>query len=517
MRKYQRLRLILGDQLNAAHRWFRKKDDRCLYLIAELLQETNYVRHHIQKLCAFFAAMASFAGALKQSGHHVLHLTLDDTASFDDLPALLKHVTEKYGIAEFEYQQPDEYRLQQQLSRLSLGSGVTINRFESEHFMLPFDELESYFTPGKAVRMEAFYRKMRKRFDILMEGDQPAGGQWNFDSDNRQSLKKADLAAIPEPILFANPVTDILQRIDRHQVAHFGVPTDPLIWPVTRKQSLQVLKHFCRFCLPSFGRFQDAMTANSEHRWSLYHSRLSFALNTKMLHPKQVIDAAIAAWQASLGTISIAQVEGFVRQILGWREFVRGMYWANMPEYRAMNHFNAQRTLPAFFWTGETRMRCLQQAISQSLDFAYAHHIQRLMVTGNFCLLAGIDPDQVDDWYLGIYLDAIEWVELPNARGMSQFGDGGLVASKPYAASGNYINKMSDYCRDCHYSVKEKTTEDACPLNSLYWHFMLRHRDQLAVNHRTGVVYKGWDKRSSEEQRAVLDRAEWCLENLDAL
>ena len=308
----------------------------------------------------------------------------------------------------------------------------------------------------------------------------------------------------------------ILARLKRHNVESLGKAEEELLWPVTRKQSKDLLTYFCEQLLPLFGTFQDAMTANSKHKWSLYHSRLSFALNAKILHPMQVIQAAVAAYRGN-PNIDIAQVEGFVRQILGWREYVRGMYWVNMPDYLAQNALGAQRDLPDYFWTGATKMNCLHHAIGQSLDTAYAHHIQRLMVTGNFCLLTEIEPQQVDAWYLGIYVDALEWVELPNTRGMSQFADGGWIASKPYAASGSYMQKMSDYCTVCHYQVKEKTGPRACPLNSLYWHFMVKHRDRLARNPRIGMIYGNWDKQNEEQKRLVLERAEWCLENLGEL
>lgn len=513
---YTTLRLILGDQLNARHSWYTQKDDSCLYVIAELRQETDYVQHHIQKLCGFFLAMAAFATALKKAGHHVLHLTLDDTAQFSDLPALLQHLCQHYSICRFEYQRPDEYRLLEQFRALDLKP---VNKYEwdSEHFLVPFAELTKRLPAGKPGRMETFYRKMRREHDILMADGEPEGGQWNYDADNRSKLRPADLADIPQPLTFANPVKPILQRLARHHVVSFGEIGDYLLWPINRQQSLKLLDNFCNYCLPHFGQFQDAMTASSDYQWSLYHSRLSFSLNTKMLHPRQVIDRAIQAWQNNQDTISIAQIEGFVRQILGWREYIRGVYWSNMPDYASMNALAAKHPLPDWFWTGNTKMHCLKQAISQSLQYAYAHHIQRLMITGNFTLLAGIDPDQVDQWYMGIYMDAIQWVELPNTRGMALYADGGMVASKPYAASGNYIQKMSDYCRSCGYNVKEKTTENACPLNSLYWHFLVQHRDHMGKNPRTALVFKGWDKKQNQEREAVLARAQWCLDNMNDL
>lgn len=514
--RYSTLRLVLGDQLNAQHSWYKNKDDNVLYVIAELHQETAYVKHHIQKICAFFAAMAEFAAALKKSGHHVLHLTLDDTVAYINLEALLADLCKTYQVQQFDYQRPDEYRLLQQLQNVSLPNCET-QEWDTEHFLLDYEEIPQLFSQGQHHKMEFFYRKMRQRYKVLMNGGVPEGGKWNFDSENRNKLKTSDIGDIPEPLIFSQNVSPILERLNRHTVLTFGKAEKQLLWPTTRRQALRLLRYFCENLLPKFGQFQDAMTANSPHKWSLYHSRLSFALNAKMIHPLQVINAAIDQYRSSDGAISLPQIEGFVRQILGWREYIRGVYWANMPEYADANQLEANQQLPGYFWTGETHMHCLSQAISQSLDYAYAHHIQRLMVTGNFCLLAGIEPEQVDEWYLGIYVDAIEWVELPNTRGMSQFADGGIVATKPYTASGNYINKMSDYCRSCHYDVKEKVGDKACPLNSLYWHFMSRHRERLEKNPRIGMVYRNWDKQDSDVREAVIARGQWCLAHLEQL
>jgi len=388
---------------------------------------------------------------------------------------------------------------------------------DSEHFLVPFEELDRYFRPGSRMRMESFYRRLRRRFGILMDGEAPLGGRWNFDTENRQRMQAKDIGRLPRPLLFANDVSAILERLSRHGVEHRGSALDPLPWPVDRQQSLQLLEYFCQYCLPFFGRFQDAMTDASPHKWSLYHSRLSFALNCKLISPLEVISAVIRYFETEPESSDIAQVEGLVRQIMGWREFVRGIYWANMPSYANCNSLQASSKLPGYFWTAKTKMRCMNQAIEQSLELAYAHHIQRLMVTGNFCLLTGIDPDQVDDWYLGIYVDALQWVELPNTRGMSQYADDGLLASKPYAASGNYINRMSDYCGNCEYQVKERAGSRACPFNSLYWHFMVRHRERFSGNPRIGMIYRSWDRMSEQSRSETLARATWLLENLDRL
>lgn len=513
------IRLILGDQLNARHSWYRQKDDSVLYLIAELPQETAYVKHHIQKLCAFFLAMHSFADALTKAGHKVLFLDLNESSKYKDLSNLIQSICQDNNAQIFEYQRPDEHRLLSQLEALKL-TNTDINQCCTEHFYLPFNEIGDYFNADKAVRMETFYRKMRKRFNVMMNGDQPWGEQWNFDADNRNKLKKDDLAQIPAPLLFENDVSDIKQRLDTHKVdyiGNFSGNTSTVHWPVTRAQANELLEFFCQVCLPQFGTFQDAMTHKSPHAWSLYHSRLSFALNAKIISPMAVVSRAVDEYQKRKHEISLAQIEGFVRQIIGWREFVRGIYWANMPNYAEGNALQAQRGLPEFFWNADTKMNCMRSAIRQSLDHAYAHHIQRLMVTGNFCLLTGVDPKLVDDWYLGIYIDAIEWVEMPNTRGMCQFADGGLVASKPYTASGSYINRMSDYCSGCHYKVKERVGDTACPFNSLYWHFMHRHRDRFGKNPRIGMVYRNLDKMDDDTRDAILGHAGTLLENLDSL
>lgn len=511
----KRLRLLLGDQLNARHSWFRETDSDTYYLIAELKQETGYVRHHVQKICAFFAAMEHFAQALTEAGHQVIHLTLDQSSQHADLPALLSGLIAEHGIEQFEYQRPDEWRLLQQLR--DFDPGIAMREVDTEHFLLPFDDIFKQFKPNKSSRMEAFYRRMRKRYGYLMQGDEPVGERWNFDSENRQKLKAADIEQVPKPLVFGTDVSGILERLERNQVDHFGEAQTQLIWPTRRSEALELLEYFCTHQLALFGRFQDAMTSQTKYKWSLYHSRLSFAINAKMISPQQVIERAIAEWQQRPDEIGLAQIEGFVRQILGWREFIRAVYWVNQPEYGSLNALDAQQPLPGFFWTGETKMHCMQQSISQSLEYSYAHHIQRLMVTGNFSLIAQLNPDQVDAWYLGIYIDALEWVEQPNTRGMVLFADNGIVASKPYAASGAYINRMSDYCKGCYYKVTEQTGERGCPFNSLYWGFMLKHRDRLASNPRLGMLYKNWDKRDEQSQQAVLDRARWCIENLNAL
>ena len=511
------LRLILGDQLNLTHSWFEHIDTEVVYVIAELHQEATYTKHHVQKITAFFAAMADFAQQLVAQGHQVCYLTLDDSQHYQNLTALITALVERYSAEHFSFQRPDEYRLREQLSALQGQLSATVTEVDSEHFLLPFNELPEHFQAQSHVRMEHFYRYMRKRFAILMNGEKPLGDAWNFDSNNRQSFKQSDLKSIPKPLIFENTAEPYLQRIKKHNIRTIGQESNEVSYPINREQSKTLLDFFCRYQLINFGNFQDAMTMASPYAWSLYHSRLSFSLNCKMLHPMEVISAALSAYDDSDGNITLSQVEGFIRQILGWREYVRGMYWVNMPNYSEQNFLTAKRNLPEFFWHANTHMQCLKSAISQSLDHAYAHHIQRLMITGNFALLAGIAPKQVDEWYLGIYIDAIEWVELPNTRSMALFADGGWIATKPYAASGNYVNKMSDYCRGCRYNVKEKVTENACPLNSLYWNFIAKNYDKLASNPRMAFPVRNWEKMPSEQKSAISAHAEKLLNNLDAL
>nr|WP_086938609.1 cryptochrome/photolyase family protein [Thaumasiovibrio occultus] len=517
----KRLRLILGDQLNASHSWFRERSDEVIYLVAEMRQETDYVVHHIQKVCAFFHAMSRFASALEQAGHHVIHLTLDETAQDTDLIALLTRVIKHNDIGAFEYQLPDEWRLRQQLASFDL---VPCRAYSTEHFLLEDSEISDFFSPKQHRTMEFFYREMRKRYHVLMaEKGKPEGGKWNLDKENRHSFKRNEGEAIPDPLLFSHDVGVIRERLERHGVSTLGQMDEYLLWPTSRGESRELLDYFCRYLLPQFGRFQDAMLAGYPNQWSVYHSRLSFSLNSKMLSPLEVIQVALDHYQASnvegsdIAPISLAQIEGFVRQIMGWREYVRGIYWANMPAYQEKNALDAQRDLPAYYWNGDTQMHCMRQAIGQSLEYAYAHHIQRLMITGNFALLTGIAPAQVEAWYLGIYIDAIEWVEMPNTRGMALYADGGIMATKPYAAGGNYINKMSNYCKTCHYDVKQRTGDNACPFNVLYWHFMERHQHKFACHPRTAMPYRNWDNMDPALKHEILATAEGYLARLDTL
>jgi deoxyribodipyrimidine photolyase-related protein len=361
--------------------------------------------------------------------------------------------------------------------------------------------------------MENFYRYMRKKHQVLMLGNQPLGGKWNFDHDNRKTWKEN--FPIPKEIAFQNDATAIQNDLQKVTYESFGeINWQNISWPINEKQALTTLQYFIQNLLPYFGDYQDAMHTKEKY---LFHSRLSFAMNAKIISPKKVVDKVVEAYHQNPDLIGLSQVEGFVRQIIGWREYVRGIYWKEMPVYAQKNELQNYNRLPNYFWTGETNMQCMKKAIGQSLTESYAHHIQRLMVIGNFSLLTQIHPNEVDAWYLGVYIDAIEWVEMPNTRGMSQYADGGILATKPYVSSGSYINKMSNYCGNCAYKVKEKTSENACPFNSLYWHFLQEKQPYLQNNQRMQMMYALLNKMPESEKEAIQKRALYLMENLNNL
>jgi deoxyribodipyrimidine photolyase-related protein len=507
------LRLILGDQLNENHSWFKQPDKQVTYVLMEIRQETDYITHHVQKVAAFFAAMRAFGDRLRERGHQVIYFKLSDPGNRQTIDENITNLLRQNKFARFEYLLPDEHRLDLQLRKLAESLPVAVQAEDTQHFLTERQELKNFFAGKKRYLMESFYRWMRKRYDILMENGKPVGDKWNFDQKNRRAYDGQE--PIPEPLFFGNDVSDMVNMIRKKRVATIGeIQPDKLIWPITRDQSLDLVKSFVKNFLPVFGTYQDAMTGAN---WYLFHSRLSFALNSKLLHPLEVIHTAVKAWQKNRSKIQIQQIEGFVRQILGWREYMRGIYWTLMPDLADMNYFEHRAALPDFYWTGDTRMNCLRAAVGQSLKHAYAHHIQRLMVTGNFALLAGVDPDKVEEWYLGIYIDAIQWVEMPNTRAMSQFADGGLVATKPYISSARYIHSMSDYCQSCEYDWKNRHGDMACPFNSLYWRFFERHRKRLQKNPRIGMMYRTWDRMAEKERKQVLKQADKYLKNVNEL
>jgi deoxyribodipyrimidine photolyase-related protein len=507
------LRLILGDQLNSSHSWFKEVDSNVTYVLMELRSETDYATHHIQKVVGFFAAMRAFADELIRLRHQVIYIKITDAHNHQSFAGNIQNLIQDKGFTHFECQLPDEYRVDRQLSDLAAQLNIPSSVYDTEHFFSTRQELAKFFEGKKLFIMENFYRYMRKKNNVLMDGEKPLTGQWNYDEDNRKKLPATHKPVAP--LVFQNDVSHILTELQSTTITTIGtLDAQSLLWPINRAQSLQLLRFFVRHCLPLFGTYQDAM-ANNE--WSLYHSRLSFSLNTKMLSPAEVINEAIQEWRSMSNEIDYNQLEGFVRQIIGWREYMRGIYWHRMPEYATLNFFGHTTKLPQWYWTGNTKMNCLKQSIKQSLTYAYAHHIQRLMITGNFALLAGIDPDEVDAWYLGIYIDALDWVEITNTRGMSQFADGGIVGTKPYVSSAAYIDKMSHYCATCYYNKSKKTGDRACPFNSLYWNFFSRHESRLGKNMRVQMVYNTWRKMKPEQQADLLQQANSYLNQIESL
>jgi deoxyribodipyrimidine photolyase-related protein len=503
------LRLILGDQLNSNHSWYKTIDDSVTYVMMEIRTETDYATHHIQKIVGFFTAMQAFAEDLKLNSHNVIYFHLNDENNLQSFDKNLEKLIAEHKFDTFEYQYPDEYRVDEHLKNFCKALSISSSVVDSEHFYTTRNELGTFFEGKKTFLLESFYRSQRKKHVVLMEGDQPIMGKWNFDGDNRKKLPKDHKPT--QPLVFNNDVSKIVAEIEKTNIKTIGtIDAKNFVWPINREQSLQLLEFFVAECLHLFGSYQDAMTPNE---WSLYHARLSFSMNVKMISPKEVNDRVIEEWQKRPDEIEYNQVEGFVRQIIGWREYMRGIYWLKMPEYASMNFFYNQAKLPEWFWTGKTKMNCLKDAISQSLDYAYAHHIQRLMITGNFALLAGVHPDEIDAWYLGIYIDAIEWVEITNTRGMSQFADGGIVGTKPYVSSASYIDKMSHYCGTCFYNKALKTGEKACPFNSLYWNFYDKNEDKLGKNPRIGMMYNVWRNMKPDHKAELLQQADYYLKN----
>ncbi len=504
-----RLVLILADQLTSSISSLQAADrEQDVVLMVEAMEEATYVRHHKKKIAFLFSAMRHFAEDLRSLGWTVDYRKLDDPDSSGSLGGEVARAVQGGGLACVIVTEPGEWRLRVAMDDWSDLLGLQVEILPDTRFIASHGEFADWSEGRKQLRMEFFYREMRRKTGLLMEGEKPTGGKWNFDAENRKPAK-SDLF-MPQPPSFApDAITkEVLELVAARFGDHFG-DLKPFWFGVTAAQAEEALEAFIEQALPKFGDFQDAML--SDQRF-LYHSKLSLYINAGLLDPLSVCRRVETEYRA--GRAPLNAVEGFIRQIIGWREFVRGIYWLKMPEYVGENFFSAKRALPEFYWTAETDMACLRAAITQTKEEAYAHHIQRLMVTGNFAMLAGVDPKEVHEWYLMVYADAYEWVELPNTLGMSQFADGGVLGSKPYAASGNYINKMSDYCHSCRYKVQQKTGDDACPFNPLYWHFLDRNGDKLRGNPRLGQVYRTWDRMSEEKRADYLDSAARFLEKL---
>jgi len=509
------LRLILGDQLNILHSWFKNVNPDVWYVLMEIRSETDYVVHHIQKVTAIFASMRNFIHQLQKVGHQVIYIPLDDAHNHHSFSGNIQTLIRQYRFERFEYLLPDEYRVDRELAQACQMLAIPTQAFDTEHFLTSRTDLGEIFKGKKTYLLETFYRKMRIEYDLLLEeNQQPVGGKWNYDAENR---KKYDgKVNVPPPLYFSHDVSQLTQLLAQQNITTLGnIDAQNLTWCLSRKEALALVDYFTEHLLPHFGTYEDAMHTDYPY---LFHSRLSFALNIKLINPLEVVQKAIERWQENPKDITLPQIEGFVRQIIGWREYMRGIYWLKMPEYASLNYFNHQRNLPSWFWTGKTHMNCLRDTITNSVQHAFAHHIQRLMITGNFALLAGVHPDEVDKWYLGIYADAFEWVQITNTRGMSQYADGGIVGTKPYVATANYIDKMSNYCNSCFYDKNKKTGQRACPFNSLYWHFYYRHQDKLANNPRIGMMYPTLRRMESNGQLLdILRQAELYLQNIETL
>ena len=492
------LRLILGDQLSHSISSLQDCDPaQDIVLMCEVWDEATYVKHHKKKIAFLFSAMRHFAEELTQAGYTVEYTKLDDPNNAGSFREEVVRALKRHDVGRIVVTHPGEYRVLTDIKQWEAELGVAVEVRPDDRFLYTPEKFSDWAKGRKQLRMEYFYREMRQQYDILMEGDEPVGGQWNHDAENRKPPKGG--LNIPKP--YTNEpdeiTRDVMSLVAGRFSDHFG-DLEPFYFAVTREQALQVLHLFIAQRLGHFGDYQDAMLEGEP--W-MYHAHISFYLNCGLLLPLECVQAAEDDYRQ--GKAPLNAVEGFIRQIIGWREYVRGIYWLKMPEYATKNFFDAQRKLPDFYWTADTKMNCLRQCVSETKQNAYAHHIQRLMVLGNFALIAGLDPHQVNEWFLIVYADAYEWVELPNVSGMILFADGGYLASKPYAAGGSYINKMSDYCKNCSYKVTKKNGPDACPFNYLYWDFLARNRDKLASNHRIGMMYKTYDRMDEEKQAAI--------------
>ena len=473
--------IVLGDQLNLNATSLQNFDPRCdAVWMAEVMQESTHIPSSKQRTTVFLSAMRHFAQNLRAQGWPLHYTTLDAPNATSSLAQGLSRAIEQLQPQALVLTAPGDWRVLQALRAVARDHDLPLLLRDDLHFFSTVREFAEHAKGRKQLRLEYWYRALRQKTGILMDKGKPVGGQWNFDADNRNSFGKQGPPPIPAPQRFApDAITQEVMALVNTQLADNPGQLTSFGWPVTRDDALLALQGFITQRLPLFGQYQDAMWEGEV--W-LYHSHLACALNLKLLNPREVVQAAVDAY--TQGLAPLPAVEGFVRQILGWREYVRGIYWTHMPEYLERNTLNAQAELPAFYWTGDTDMACLRDAIGQTLQHGYAHHIQRLMVTGLYALLLGVKPQAVHAWYLGVYVDAVEWVELPNTLGMSQFADDGLMASKPYAASGKYIQRMSNHCQGCRYDPAQSTGERACPITTLYWDFLLRHADTLSKNPR---------------------------------
>ena len=503
------LRIVLGDQLSPSISCLDGCDKSTdIILICEVWDEATYVRHHKKKIAFLFSAMRHFCQELLDEGYQVRYSKLDDSDNSGSFAGEVYRCLVGQKFDKVVITQPGEYRVLEDVKSWSERFTIPVEIRPDTRFLCTPEEFASWAEGRKQLRMEYFYREMRKRYNILINGQDPVGGQWNYDAENRKPPKNGlDIPATykSEPDSITAEVSDLVAR---EFDDHFG-DIHPFYFAVTRAQALIALSQFIEQRLIHFGDYQDAMLVGEP--W-MYHAHIGFYLNCGLLLPLECVKAAEQAYYD--GRAPLNAVEGFIRQIIGWREYIRGIYWLKMPDYAQQNFFEADRALPSFYWTGETKMNCLKHCVTETRQNAYAHHIQRLMVLGNFALIAGLSPKEVNEWFLIVYADAYEWVELPNVSGMVLFADGGYLASKPYAAGGGYVNKMSNYCKSCAYKVTQKNGPDACPFNYLYWDFLVRNREKLASNHRIGMMYRTYDRMDEEKKRAKREERHSFLASL---
>ncbi len=504
------LRMVLGDQLSAGLASLADLDAASdVVLMAEVRDECTYVRHHVQKIVLVLSAMRHFAAELRAQGARVEYVTLDDPANTHSLRGEMLRAVARLAPARMVVVEAGEWRLAEDMRHWHDVAGIEVEILDDLRFFCRRRDFFAWAHGRGQLRMEFFYRDMRRQTGLLMDGGAPVGGKWNYDPENRKALPRQ--VAVPEAPRFApdESTREVMALAAREFGEHFGEMA-PFAWPVTAADAQMALRAFVRERLPHFGDWQDAMKTGE---FALFHALISTSLNCGLLQAREVCAAAADAFAA--GHVKLNAAEGLIRQILGWREFMRGIYWLHMPGYGTRNALGATRPLPWFYWSGETEMNCIHQVVTDTRRHAYAHHIQRLMITGNFALLAGIDPDQVDEWYMIVYADAYQWVEMPNTRGMALFADGGVVGSKPYAASGAYINRMSDYCRGCAYDVKDAVGPRACPFNYLYWDFMARHRETLAANTRVAMPMRTLERMDAGRVAAMRENAAGFLAKID--
>jgi deoxyribodipyrimidine photolyase-related protein len=502
--------MVLGDQLTHRAGALADAEPGDVVLMAEVRGECTYVKHHQKKIVLVLSAMRHFAAELVARGLRVDYVRLNDPENSQTLRGEMLRAVTRHGASRVVVMEAAEWRLTEDMRRWHEIAGCEVDIRDDARFFCRKPDFFHWAADRRSLRMEFFYRDMRRRTGLLMDGKEPSGGQWNFDHENRKRLP-AGIKLPKVPGFAPDKMTqEVMALVAAEFGDHFG-EVDGFALPVTAADAEKALRHFISHRLAQFGDWQDAMKTGAPN---LFHSLISTSLNLGLLDPRAICDAAEAAYRA--GRAPLNAVEGFVRQILGWREFIRGIYWLHMPKYGKKNALQAERKLPWFYWSGETNMNCLHQAVGDTRANAYAHHIQRLMVTGNFALLAGLHPDEVDDWYMAVYADAYEWVEMPNTRGMALFADGGVVGSKPYAASGAYIDRMSDYCKNCAYDVKDAVGARACPFNYLYWDFMIRHQARFAGNQRMAMPLRNLERMDKAKRKAVEANAAAFLKRMDA-